>query len=161
MLTIIGIVVVAAILLGGLIYAMRGQEEADVVNPVIDPNSTPTVTVSPQPEDEQATEDGENIEVTSPDPEDEVSLPLIISGIARVFENQLQYRVTDGTGAVVAEGIATATAPDVGQFGPFLVTINEWDEEPAATTGMVEVFSSSPLNGSEINKVTIPITFEE
>lgn len=98
-----------------------------------------------------------NIRVTSPQPNEEIGLPLVIQGEARVFENTFLYRLRDEDGTVLVEGFDTADAPDIGQFGPF--TVSTMYSAPKGTRGTLEVFSDSAKDGSEINKVIIPVRF--
>lgn len=100
-----------------------------------------------------------NMVVYEPDANDEVGVPLLITGRARVFENQFAYRLTDADGTVLVVGTATAAAPDVGQFGEFSISASY--AKPATPTGVLEVFENSAKDGTEINKVTIPVTFAE
>lgn len=101
----------------------------------------------------------QNIIVIEPTADQEVGLPLEIRGQARVFENNLQYRVKDERGRVLVEGIGTAQAPDAGQFGPFEVKTSY--PKPASGRGTVEVFSGSAKDGTEINKVEVPVQFKD
>ena len=100
-----------------------------------------------------------NITVVSPKPNDAVQFPIIISGQARVFENQLNYRITDEKGKVLSQGNTTANAPDAGQFGPYTITISSLGD---VTNGkiIIEAFDYSAKDGSEIDKVTIPVTLQ-
>lgn len=98
-----------------------------------------------------------NIRVFEPDPNDDIGLPLMIQGEARVFENTFNYRLLDSDGSILIESYGMTDAPDIGQFGPFLVTTNY--PAPKGETGMLEVFEASAKDGSEINKVTIPVRF--
>jgi hypothetical protein len=118
------------------------------------------VDVSPDPQEEQAplNESGANIQVTEPDRNDEVGLPLTITGYARVFENSFHYRVKDADGTVLADGHAMAAAPDSGKFGPFSISVMY--QAPKGKTGTVEVLNFSAKDGSEENKVTIPVRFK-
>lgn len=111
--------------------------------------------------DDQTTtsSDTGNIVVFEPDPNDGVGLPLVITGRARVFENTLSYRLTDGNGVVLAEGFTTADAPDIGQFGEFEITANY--DEPATDAGTLKVFNYSARDGSEENVVSIPVSFAD
>ena len=99
-----------------------------------------------------------NIIVYSPQPGEEVSLPLIIRGEARVFESTLNYRIKDADGTIIYENFAMAAAPDMGQYGPFDLSVNY--PKPKGATGTVEVFEYSAKDGSEINKATIPVNFK-
>lgn len=98
-----------------------------------------------------------NIKVTSPRPNERITGQVTIAGEARTFEANVLYRVKDSSGKVLAFGNTTATAPDTGQFGPFQVSVSF--TEPTTETGTVEVFEGSAKDGSEINKVIIPVYF--
>ncbi len=98
-----------------------------------------------------------NIVVTEPVENDEVENPLTISGEARVFENSFAYRILDADGNILVEGHDMAEAPDIGQFGPFDIEVSY--AIPSTEEGTVEVFEYSAKDGSEINKVVIPVKF--
>lgn len=98
-----------------------------------------------------------NIVVTEPMEDDQVENPLTISGEARVFENSFAYRILDADGNILVEGHDMADAPDIGQFGPFDIEVSY--AIPTTEQGTVEVFEYSAKDGSEINKVVIPVTF--
>lgn len=116
--------------------------------------SMPTPTVSPTL---TVATSSENITVTMPKPYEEVVSPLHVEGTARVFENLLNIRLKNQAGKMIALATAYASAPDVGQFGPFSADLTF-----VAQTGMgtLEVYSISPLDGSEINLVAIPVKFK-
>ena len=75
---------------------------------------------------------------------------------------KLKTRVTyelvsvDANGKELAEGFATADAPDIGQFGAFRGELNYVSN--ADQKGTVEIFWYSAKDGSEVDKVTIPVT---
>lgn len=100
----------------------------------------------------------QNIIVTSPKPNEEIGLPVVIKGEARVFESAFSYRIRDENGSVLTEGHDTARAEDTGQFGPFEVIVTY--PKPKGDKGTIEVFSGSAKDGSEINKVSVPIRFK-
>jgi hypothetical protein len=100
----------------------------------------------------------ENIRVTLPGVDSLVSSPMLVRGEARVFENNVSLRLTDADGGLLAETFATAEAEDIGLFGPFEISLSF--SRPATSTGLLEVFEASARDGSEINKVTIPVRFE-
>lgn len=106
-----------------------------------------TVTASPEA----------NIVVTSPVAGQSVEMPMVVAGRARVFENSFAWRVRDGDGDVIAEGHGMAASPDVGQFGPFQERV--FYPAPDSPEGRVEVFEYSARDGSEINKVIVPVRF--
>lgn len=98
-----------------------------------------------------------NIRVSQPVANQTVGKNITIKGEARVYENNVNYRVRDASGLVLAEGYITAQALDIGQFGPFEITTAL--KPPAVFRGQVEVYSESANDGSEINTVTIPVEF--
>lgn len=98
-----------------------------------------------------------NIRVSKPRASEEVGLPLVIKGEARVFENVFNYRVRDADGAILVEDHAMALSPDIGLFGPFDIEVNY--PEPKGKSGTVEVFNYSAKDGSEENMVIIPVRF--
>lgn len=124
------------------------------------PRQTPFAPVVPvDDEGTPAEEELANIVIAEPVAGDVVGLPIVIVGQARVFENVFQYRIKDDAGVVLAEGHAMADAPDMGQFGPFTLSVNY--EEPTVSTGVVEVFSYSARDGSEQDRVLIPVMFAQ
>ncbi len=98
-----------------------------------------------------------NITVSLPKSGDKIGLPLIVEGQARVFENVVNFRLRDENGKILAEGYTTANAPDIGQFGSFRGELMYAAEKDGK--GIVEVFDYSAKDGSEIDKVTIPVTY--
>jgi hypothetical protein len=97
-----------------------------------------------------------NIEVLAPLTGDSIKTGFVVKGNARTFENVVNVRLSDSNGNVLNETYTTANAPDVGQFGPFNVIINYTTD---ATEGILEVFQYSAKDGSEIDKVIIPLQF--
>lgn len=100
-----------------------------------------------------------NIVVTSPASNARVAMPLVIEGEARTFESSFAWRIKDAAGAMLTEGYGTAAAPDVGTFGPFREEVIY--TAPSTKNGSLEVFEYSAQDGSEINKVVVPILFPE
>jgi hypothetical protein len=98
-----------------------------------------------------------NIIVFEPLLDEEIGLPLVIRGEARVFENQLNYQIKDADGSILAEGTAYANAPDMGEYGIFEVAANY--PEPKGQTGTVEVFDYSAKDGSRQDEVIVPVKF--
>ena len=94
--------------------------------------------------------------VNEPQPGIEVSSPLTVQGSARVYEATVNLRLVDRDEAVLVDTFTTATAggPARGEFETVL-------EFPAPSTGegRLEVFWISPKDGSEQDKVRIPIKF--
>jgi hypothetical protein len=117
----------------------------------------PTATTTRPGQNDGLTPSGEseNIVVYMPRVNERVGTPLVIQGQARVFENTVNFRLLDASGKEIAEGFATADSPDVGQFGSFrgeLNFISETDQK-----GTLEVYWLSPQDGSETDKLTVPV----
>ena len=112
------------------------------------PSVTPTATIAVS---------NENIKVSSPQPFDEVSSPIQIKGEARVFENIVNFRLLDSSGKEVTDGSAYAQSPDVGQWGDFAQNLYF---KPQTGNGTLEVFWYSPKDGSDLDKIVIPIRFK-
>ena len=99
-----------------------------------------------------------NIEVLSPRGGDFVKSGFAIKGNARVFENMVSIRLTDSEGNLLVQTSSYANAPDVGMFGSFEKVLKF---ETNATEGTLEVYQVSAKDGSEIDKVTIPVLFNQ
>jgi len=102
-------------------------------------------------------QDTANIHIFSPKSGDTVGLPIKVLGEVRVFENQFSIRVKDSKGNILAEEIAMGENGDAGQYNLFQKEINYQD--PKTTEGTIEVFDYSAKDGSEIDKVIIPVKF--
>ena len=100
----------------------------------------------------------ENIVVTSPQSGSMVSSPIVVRGEARTFENTVNVRLSRQDGTVLTEEYTTAQSPDIGQFGPFQIELSY--ALPSQTAGIIEVFQYSARDGSETDKVTIPVTLQ-
>jgi len=95
--------------------------------------------------------------VTSPVTGQIVTSPVEISGSARVFEATVSFRIKDEQGTVLAQGFATASqgAPERGDFQ------GQLDFKPAGPgKGQIEVFEVSMKDGSDQNKVIIPVEWQ-
>jgi Spore germination protein len=92
--------------------------------------------------------------VTAPVDGQTIASPLKITGNARVFEAVVSYRLRDVQGNILAEGntMAAAGAPGRGDFEASLTF-----KPLAAGNGQLEVFESSMKDGSDLNKVIIPV----
>lgn len=110
----------------------------------VDSKAVPTPTVNPSA----------NIILESPKMGDTVGSEFVIKGKARVFENQLNFRVKDAKGNPLIEGTMAAKSKDAGKFGTFEATVT------LSTKGKVtiEVFDKSAKDGEEIDKVSIIVT---
>lgn len=95
-------------------------------------------------------------EIQQPRPYDLVGNPLLIGGIGQGFEATLQYRVHDGhderTGFFNVGG-------GTGEFGHFQVSADLTGAAFQLDRLFVEVYEESARDGSEINKVTVPVIY--
>ena len=87
-----------------------------------------------------------------------VGLPLKIQGEGREFESTVRYRVKTESGSILADGATIADAPDMGQFGQYLVSLPLNLTKTTSVT--IEVFANSPKDGAEIDKVTNNVTID-
>ncbi len=87
-----------------------------------------------------------------------VGLPLKIQGEGREFESTVRYRVKTESGSILADGATIAEAPDMGQFGQYLVSLPL--NLTKATPVTIEVFANSPRDGAEIDKITRSATID-
>lgn len=110
-----------------------------------------------QTEEQQIAEEP-NIVVFNPKENAKVSSPFDLEGKARVFENVVSIRLKDEDGKILYEGITNAQSPDMGKFGLFQEEITY---ATAQVKGTLEVFESSAKDGSDINKVIIPVKFKD
>ncbi|MDD4170173.1 MAG: Gmad2 immunoglobulin-like domain-containing protein [Desulfotomaculaceae bacterium] len=94
--------------------------------------------------------------VTSPHPGQKIASPLEIRGTARVFEATVAARLVDAQGKEIAKGFATASEGAPGR-GEFTLPLNFQAASPGS--GKVEVFWGSPKDGTELDKVVIPISW--
>lgn len=100
-----------------------------------------------------------NITIDQPTINQSVSSPVTIEGLARVFENVLQVRLKDNNGKILVEQNTMANSLDMGLFGPYQVSLVY--SNPETKTGQIEAFQYSARDGSEIDKVTIPVSFAD
>jgi len=96
------------------------------------------------------------IKIFAPAPGAEVAGTFVLSGVASTFEGTVNFRVLGPTGKKLSESYATAC---MGDWGYFQVNVPVPRE---ATTGggqlTLEVFTYSAKDGSEQDKMTIPLT---
>ena len=123
--------------------------------------ATPTATVagtqtSPAPSATPIVSAKGFITVTRPLSGVRITSPLTISGDASVFEASLQWRIVDSGGTVYAQGNTTASAgaPARGTF-----SVSATYAGPASDrAGFVEVYETSPRDGSIDDIVRVPVT---
>jgi hypothetical protein len=85
-----------------------------------------------------------------------VTNPLVVSGLARTFENNVSLRVRDSRGAVIAEGFTTATG-EMGTHSPYRATL--WITRDPGAEITVQALEYSARDGSEQSLVSVKRPF--
>ena len=96
------------------------------------------------------------ITVRQPRPYDLVDLPVMVCGVGTGFEGVIAARLRDGGGNELVQ--VSISVGGTGIWGNYSATLDPGGV-PAMPQGTLEVFESSPKDGSDINKVIVPITF--
>jgi nucleoid-associated protein YgaU len=95
-------------------------------------------------------------EIQQPKPHDLVGNPVFVGGIGQGFEATLNYRIHDGhderTGSLNVGG-------GTGEHGQFQIAVDVAGAAFALDRLFVEVYEESARDGSEINKVTVPVIY--
>lgn len=96
--------------------------------------------------------------VTEPLDNQVVSSPLKIAGSAMVFEATVSYRLKDDQGKILASGFTNASmgAPERGDYSAEI----QFKSPGAGKKGQLEVYEVSMKDGSDRNKVIIPVVFK-
>lgn len=117
--------------------------------PFLGPTVTPTPIAS------------ENIILTEPVADQNISQKFIVKGLARGSENTVYIRIREKlSGNILGETAAIVKASQPGQFGEFGTGIQLTDPTIRSGTEFVlEVFHYSASDGREMDKVSIPLTF--
>lgn len=146
------------IFLGGfLLFSLNRNNKNLISNPLLKNTPYPTIETGNNTQNiTLAPSSSKNIEVLSPRAGDKMKSGSVIKGNARVFENVVSIRLVDSFGNILTETNSMANAPDTGQFGPFE---KEIEFQTDSKNGVLEVFQYSAKDGSEIDKVSIPIVF--
>ncbi len=100
-----------------------------------------------------------NIVIVKPGEDEAVALPVLIEGVARVFENTLNVRIIDSEDNILNDISTYANSPDMGYFGPFSVSLNF--STPKTDDGFIQAFNYSAKDGSIENLTSIPVRFEK
>ena len=95
------------------------------------------------------------VAVRQPMPYDIVDDPVRACGVGTGFEGQISVRVRDGNGTQLAR--VPVQAGGTGVWGNYDVALEVG--VPSTPQGTLEVFEVSAEDGSELNKVVVPITF--
>lgn len=134
-----------------ILYAALNASNNKVFSPSTSPIPSPTTS---EQISTPTSLSSNNIEVITPHSEDVVKSGFTVRGNARVFENVVSIRLRDSEGNILTQTTTYAQSPDVGLFGPFEKQINYATRD---ITGVLEVYQASPKDGSDIDKVTIPL----
>lgn len=95
-------------------------------------------------------------EILQPRPYDLVGSPLLIGGIGNGFEATLQYRIHEGHDEVAGHfNVGGGT----GEHGQFQLAVEVSGAAFALDRLFVEIFEESARDGSEINKVIVPVIY--
>ena len=95
------------------------------------------------------------IVIVSPQQEDKITSPVKISGRANVFEGKVVIRIKNANNQILGQDEATACM-DLDAC-PFKVLVDF--NSPQTSTGTIEAFSPSPIDGSEAYLQAISIRF--
>jgi LysM repeat protein len=96
------------------------------------------------------------ISVRQPQPFDLVDNPVDVCGVGTGFEGVFAARVRDGNGTQLVQ--VTINAGGTGVWANYHASL-ALGGIPSTPQGTLEVFESSAKDGSDINKVVVPITF--
>jgi len=112
--------------------------------------STANPTETPQPKEV-------NIIVEEPTKNSIVGQTFSLKGEARVFENQLNYKIVNQSGDTITSGNIMANANEMGEYGPFSNTITLPSETPPKI--ILQVFDYSAKDGNMIDLVEINLNY--
>jgi LysM repeat protein len=96
------------------------------------------------------------IAVRQPQPFDIVDDPVAVCGVGTGFEGVFEARVRDASGTELAQ--VTINAGGTGIWANYHTTL-ALGGLPDTPQGTVEVYEVSPKDGSDLNKVVVPVTF--
>ena len=125
----------------------------------------PIVQTSPTPAassklPDVAISDSQELIISTPRPGDTITTPIKINGLVRAFENRVGMRLKNQDGVVVRETKFTAKQGEIGTYVALGVDFT-FAQPTVPQDGTFEVFTFSARDGSEINKVTIPVKFAQ
>lgn len=98
------------------------------------------------------------IVVYSPVVGQRVTSPVTVSGIADVYESTVSVRILNKDGKEVGAKFTTASCHN-GCHGGYTMTVPIRSCASETGSGTVEVYMSSPDNGSRVNIVAVPVQF--
>lgn len=87
-----------------------------------------------------------------------VQSPVTASGTAIAFENTFEWMLLGPASQNIAQGTLMASAPDIGQPGPFV--LSQAVTIPGGyTTGTLRFYEASAQDGSPVHVLNIPVLF--
>jgi nucleoid-associated protein YgaU len=95
-------------------------------------------------------------EIQQPKPFDLVGNPVLVSGIGTGFEATLQYRIHDGHDERTS---SFNVGGGTGEHAQFQLSVDLTNAAFQLDRLFVEVFEESAQDGSEINKVIVPVIY--
>jgi len=135
---------------GYLPIVLNAATSTPTLVPTAPPTAEPTPTASVTP---VWTDPTQAIEVFSPVAAGLYHSPIVVNGFSRTFEGNVNLRLTDKDGQVLAE--RNTLGGSVDGFDFFDSYLRFTVSEPISAT--LDVFETSAMDGSEINKVQIPV----
>lgn len=140
----------------GAIFGMWAYElfETDKKLPFINKTQTNNASVL----DKKEYFGNEFIQVNSPQKNTIIKNPILVSGKANVFEANVRIKITDDDRNILANDFIMADGW-MGELYPFKREINYKISQ--TKNGLIEVFEESAKDGSKINKIEIPVVFED
>ncbi|MCK5084822.1 MAG: Gmad2 immunoglobulin-like domain-containing protein [Candidatus Pacebacteria bacterium] len=140
----------------GAVFGMWAYEifETDKKLPFIDKTCTDDTNIS----DKSAYYENEFIQVDFPHKNTIIKNPVSVSGKANVFEANVRVRIKDESENILTDDFIMASGW-MDKLYPFEKKINY--KTPQTKNGLIEVFEESAKNGSEMNKIIIPVIFED
>jgi Immunoglobulin-like domain of bacterial spore germination/Sporulation and spore germination len=121
------------------------------------PDTTPvteTIVEEMTPEEDSTPQAGKERNITISGVE--VANPLVVSGLARTFENNVVLRARAADGSVIVEGFTTATG-EMGQHSPYRGSL--WLTRQPGNRIIVEALEYSAKDGSETNLTRVERPF--
>lgn len=129
------------------------MEKSDVASP-------PVAATGMEKLSDIAISESGNVLISTPRPGDTISTPLMINGLARAFENRVQVRLRNAEGVEVRKTSFSAKKGEVGTYIALAVDL-VFAQPTVPQDGTLEVFTIAPKDGSEVDKVIIPIKFAQ
>jgi hypothetical protein len=95
-----------------------------------------------------------------PRPGQKIEGPLYVRGCANVFEGTVNLRLLAEDGSILEETFTTAIMDYPNGFpGPENFTVTIEKTPPPGSNAVLEVFWYSPKDGTELDKIRIPLQF--